>query len=117
MSGRGGPIGQTNNVRVQLPLLERLIDDAPDRERDPPMAAAETMQHLRQSVPDRAERPLEHRPIGGLVEVDQHVAIAGHDVVIVRLVHEAVEAQVLVQAVGREDVQAHSAVRFGLAEQ
>ncbi len=48
MSGRGGPVGQTNTVRVQLPLLDRLIDDAPDRDRDPPMSAAETMQ---QSAP------------------------------------------------------------------
>lgn len=49
MSGRGGP-GQSNAVRVQLPLLDRLIDDAPDRDRDPPMGAAEAMQVLRQSV-------------------------------------------------------------------
>jgi type VI secretion system protein ImpF len=50
VSGRGGPIGQTNAIRVQLPLLDRLIDDAPDRDRDPPISAAEALQQLRQSV-------------------------------------------------------------------
>ena len=61
MSGRGGPTGQASAPRVQLPLLERLIDDAPDRERDPPMAAAETMQHLRQSVRHELEALLNAR--------------------------------------------------------
>jgi type VI secretion system protein ImpF len=61
VSGRGGPVGQTSPVRVQLPLLERLIDDAPDRERDPPMAAAEAMQHLRQSVRKELEALLNAR--------------------------------------------------------
>ncbi|MGA3001273.1 MAG: type VI secretion system baseplate subunit TssE [Acetobacteraceae bacterium] len=61
MSGRGGPAGQTNPVRVQLPLLDRLIDDAPDRERDPPMAATEAMQHLRQSVRRELEALLNAR--------------------------------------------------------
>jgi type VI secretion system protein ImpF len=61
VSGRGGPAGQTNPVRVQLPLLERLIDDAPDRERDPPMAATEAMQHLRQSVRRELEALLNAR--------------------------------------------------------
>ena len=44
-----------------MPLLERLIDDAPDRERDPPMAAAEAMQHLRQSVRRELEALLNAR--------------------------------------------------------
>ena len=61
MSGRGGPVGQAAPVRVQLPLLERLIDDAPDRERDPPMAATEAMQHLRQSVRRELEALLNAR--------------------------------------------------------
>ncbi|MSP00683.1 MAG: type VI secretion system baseplate subunit TssE [Acetobacteraceae bacterium] len=61
MSGRGGPASQANAVRVQLPLLERLIDEAPDRERDPPMAAAEAMQALRQSVRRELEALLNAR--------------------------------------------------------
>jgi type VI secretion system protein ImpF len=61
VSGRGGPAGQANTVRVQLPLLNRLIDDAPDRDRDPPMAAAEAMQHLRQSVRQELEALLNAR--------------------------------------------------------
>lgn len=48
MSGRAGPRGSV--ARVQAPLLDRLIDDAPDQERDPPMSAAESMSLLRQSV-------------------------------------------------------------------
>jgi type VI secretion system protein ImpF len=61
VSGRGGPAGQANTVRVQLPLLERLIDDAPDRERDPPISAGEAMQHLRQSVRHELEALLNAR--------------------------------------------------------
>jgi type VI secretion system protein ImpF len=61
VSGRGGPVGQANTVRVQLPLLDRLIDDAPDRERDPPMAAAEAMRYLRQSVRRELEALLNAR--------------------------------------------------------
>ena len=61
MSGRGGPGGQSNPIRVQLPLLDRLIDDAPDRDRDPPMSASETMQHLRQSVRKELEALLNAR--------------------------------------------------------
>lgn len=49
MSGRAGP-GRNNTVRVLAPLLDRLIDDAPDQERDPPMSAADTMAVLRRSV-------------------------------------------------------------------
>jgi type VI secretion system protein ImpF len=58
MSGRNA---QSNPVRVQLPLLERLIDEAPDRERDAPMAAAEAMRHLRQSVRKELEALLNAR--------------------------------------------------------
>lgn len=61
MSGRGGPVGQGNTVRVQLPLLDRLIDDSPDRDRDPPMAAAEAMQQLRRSVRQELEALLNAR--------------------------------------------------------
>jgi type VI secretion system protein ImpF len=61
VSGRGGPTGQSTPVRVQLPLLDRLIDDSPDRERDPPMSASETMQHLRQSVRRELEALLNAR--------------------------------------------------------
>ena len=48
MSGRAGPRGSA--ARVQAPLLDRLIDDAPDQDRDPPASAAESMTALRQSV-------------------------------------------------------------------
>jgi type VI secretion system protein ImpF len=43
---RGREIG----ARAQLPLLDRLIDDAPDDMRDPPMSAAEAMAALRRGV-------------------------------------------------------------------
>jgi type VI secretion system protein ImpF len=74
VSGRGGSAGQANPVRVQLPLLDRLIDDAPDRERDPPMAATEAMQYLRQSVRRELEALLNARrrwksPPRGLTEL------------------------------------------------
>ena len=36
--------------RAQLPLLDRLIDDAPEVERDPPLSAAEATALLRRSV-------------------------------------------------------------------
>jgi type VI secretion system protein ImpF len=61
VSGRGGPVGQANTVRVQLPLLERLIDDAPDRDRDPPMSGGEAMRHLRNSVRRELEALLNAR--------------------------------------------------------
>ena len=48
MSGRAGP--RSSPQRVQPPLLDRLIDDAPDQERDPPVSATESMIALRQSV-------------------------------------------------------------------
>ncbi len=48
MSGRVGPRSPT--TRVQAPLLDRLIDDAPDQPRDPPSSGLESMTALRQSV-------------------------------------------------------------------
>jgi type VI secretion system protein ImpF len=48
MSGRIGARGTA--VRVQAPLLDRLIDEAPDQQRDPPSSVADTMASLRQSV-------------------------------------------------------------------
>jgi len=48
MSGRAGTRGPA--VRVQAPLLDRLIDEAPDQQRDPPTSVADTMAALRQSV-------------------------------------------------------------------
>ena len=49
MSGRGGP-NQRSAIRVQAPLLDRLIDDAPDQERDAVMSAADSLAALRHSV-------------------------------------------------------------------
>jgi type VI secretion system protein ImpF len=49
MSGRGGPNPRTP-TRVQAPLLDRLIDDAPDQDRDPPISVADSMTALRNSV-------------------------------------------------------------------
>ncbi len=49
MSGRAGPINRPTN-RVQAPLLDRLIDDAPDQARDPTISAADSMVALRNSV-------------------------------------------------------------------
>jgi type VI secretion system protein ImpF len=43
---RGGEPRQ----RPQLPLLDRLIDDAPDKERDPPVSLAEAAALMRRSV-------------------------------------------------------------------
>jgi type VI secretion system protein ImpF len=40
---RGGP-------RAQLPLLDRLMDDEPDQERDPPMSSLDALTVLRGSV-------------------------------------------------------------------
>lgn len=37
-------------VRAQLPLLDRLIDEAPDVDRDPPLSSAEAIALLRRSV-------------------------------------------------------------------
>jgi type VI secretion system protein ImpF len=61
VSGRGGPVGQAGTTRVQLPLLERLIDEDPDRERDAPISSAETMQRLRTSVRTELEALLNAR--------------------------------------------------------
>ena len=49
MSGRGGPSNRQAS-RVQQPLLDRLIDDAPDQPRDPTVAVADSMAALRNSV-------------------------------------------------------------------
>jgi type VI secretion system protein ImpF len=49
MSGRSGPANRPT-VRVQAPLLDRLIDDAPDRERDAAVSATDSMVALRNSV-------------------------------------------------------------------
>ena len=50
MSGRSGPNGRGAATRVQAPLLDRLIDDAPDQSRDPSTSAADSMMALRNSV-------------------------------------------------------------------
>jgi type VI secretion system protein ImpF len=50
MSGRAGAGPRGNTIRVQAPLLDRLIDEAPDQERDPPRSAADAMTALRNSV-------------------------------------------------------------------
>jgi type VI secretion system protein ImpF len=50
MSGRSGPIGRGTAARVQAPLLDRLIDDAPDQDRDPSVSATDSMIALRNSV-------------------------------------------------------------------
>lgn len=50
MSGRAGPHPRNTTTRVQAPLLDRLIDDAPDQERDSALSAADSMVALRVSV-------------------------------------------------------------------
>lgn len=50
MIGRPGRDGMQVAQRAQLPLLDRLIDDAPDVPRDPPLAAAAAVAILRRSV-------------------------------------------------------------------
>jgi type VI secretion system protein ImpF len=50
MSGRAGTGARGTAARVQLPLLDRLIDEAPDQPRDPPISTADSMAVLRQSV-------------------------------------------------------------------
>jgi type VI secretion system protein ImpF len=51
---RYGERGRNGNRETagpaQLPLLDRLIDDAPDRLRDPPLSANETFAVLRRSI-------------------------------------------------------------------
>ncbi len=49
MSGRGGPANR-QPARVQAPLLDRLMDDALDQERDPAVSATDSMVALRNSV-------------------------------------------------------------------
>jgi type VI secretion system protein ImpF len=49
VSGRAGS-GNRQAARIQPPLLDRLIDDAPDETRDRPMSAADSMAALRSSV-------------------------------------------------------------------
>lgn len=53
-TGRGeagrGEAGRRAGPRAQLPLLDRLVDDAPDDARDPPMSTGEAMEALRGSV-------------------------------------------------------------------
>ncbi len=49
MSGRS-PLGNRQVTRVQQPLLDRLMDDAPDQQRDTAVSAADSMVALRNSV-------------------------------------------------------------------
>ncbi len=47
MKGRGGSEDRGGEpLRARLPLLDRLIDDAPDRPRDPPFSAAQLVAAL-----------------------------------------------------------------------
>ncbi|MDA8050400.1 MAG: type VI secretion system baseplate subunit TssE [Rhodospirillales bacterium] len=52
--GRGGfgraEAGRSVSLRAQLPLLDRLIDTAPDQPNDPPLSAGEAMALLRRAV-------------------------------------------------------------------
>jgi len=51
MNSRNSPRrGRDEEVRVQLPLLDRLIDDAPDARGDLPLSAAEADEALKRSV-------------------------------------------------------------------
>jgi type VI secretion system protein ImpF len=50
MNSRSLRRGAEREARAQLPLLDRLIDDAPDVMRDPPLSAAESATILRRSV-------------------------------------------------------------------
>jgi type VI secretion system protein ImpF len=50
MSGRAAPGVRGPAARVQAPLLDRLIDDAPDQQRDPAMSAADSIIALRNAV-------------------------------------------------------------------
>lgn len=45
-----GSSGDADGRQVRLPLLDRLLDAEPDRPRDPPPSAAETIVRLRQAV-------------------------------------------------------------------
>jgi len=48
-TGRG-EVARRAGPRAQLPLLDRLIDDAPTQLQDPPLSAGEAMEALRASV-------------------------------------------------------------------
>jgi type VI secretion system protein ImpF len=50
MSGRPGPAARGTPTRVQLPLLVRLFDDAPDQARDPAVSVNDSLAALRDSV-------------------------------------------------------------------
>jgi type VI secretion system protein ImpF len=51
MSERGDrDRGKAADLQARLPLLDRLIDDAPEQLREPPPSAAEIMARLRRSV-------------------------------------------------------------------
>ncbi len=51
MSGQGaGRRDRSSEQRAQLPLLDRLMDDAPDRDRDPNLSNAEVLEKLREAV-------------------------------------------------------------------
>jgi type VI secretion system protein ImpF len=51
MKGRGRTDGRAAApLRAQLPLLDRLIDDAPDRSDDPPLSAAAALAALEASL-------------------------------------------------------------------
>ncbi|WP_372620187.1 type VI secretion system baseplate subunit TssE [Falsiroseomonas sp.] len=51
MSGQGsGGRRERTEQRAQLPLLDRLLDDAPDQERDRVLSNAEVLQKLREAV-------------------------------------------------------------------
>jgi type VI secretion system protein ImpF len=50
MSGRFGAGPKTTTVRFQVPLLDRLIDLAPDQNRDPQSSASDSLVALRNSV-------------------------------------------------------------------
>jgi hypothetical protein len=45
-----GRAGNRQPTRVQSPLLDRLIDDAPDQQRDPVVSAVDSMVALRNAV-------------------------------------------------------------------
>ncbi len=50
MSGRQEREGREAAARVQMPLLDRLIDDNPDQAVDPAVSAAEALSQLRAAV-------------------------------------------------------------------
>jgi type VI secretion system protein ImpF len=50
MSGQGAGRRERSELRAQLPLLDRLMDDAPDEERDRVLSNAEVLNRLREAV-------------------------------------------------------------------